>query len=225
MEPNGEKAIRGAQRALVDAGRYLLASALTVGSWGNLSLRVTEDRVAITPSGRGYETLEEEDIVITDWDGTVQEGTRIPSSELPLHLAIYRALPQARAIVHTHSLYASTLAVRHQDLPPIVEDLVQLTGGAVRCAAYALPGTDTLAANAVAALGWHRAVLLANHGAVCWGTTLTEALTCAELLEKACHIYVAAGGEGHVHPLPEEACRLISGFYEAHYKKRQQGLE
>ncbi|MGI6262498.1 MAG: class II aldolase/adducin family protein [Succiniclasticum sp.] len=225
MESTGEESIRDARHALVEAGRRILASSLTVGSWGNLSQRVAGDGVAITPSGRSYESLQDEDIVITGLDGSIREGHLIPSSELPLHLAIYRALPQACAIVHTHSLYASVLAVQHRDLPPLVEDLVQLTGGPVRCAAYALPGTEALGDNVVAALDGHRAALLANHGAVCWGTTLAEALTCAELLEKASHIYVAAGGEGKVFPLSEETCRFISGFYEAHYKKRQEGLE
>ena len=215
--------VAAARHEVVETGRRLLASSLTVGSWGNLSRRAGEGLIAITPSGRSYDALRDEDIVVTDLDGTVQAGSLLPSSELPLHLAIYKAIPKARAIVHTHSIYASALAVSHRDLPPLVEDLVQLTGGAVRCAAYALPGTPELGASVVQALDGHRAAFLANHDAVCWGTSLKEALTCAELLEKACRIFLAAGGS--VVPLTDAQCRYINGFYEEHYSKRQQGLE
>ena len=218
-----DKAVAAARHEVVETGRRLLASSLTVGSWGNLSRRAGEDLIAITPSGRSYDALQDTDIVVTDLDGTVRTGHLLPSSELPLHLAIYKAIPNAQAIVHTHSIYASALAVSHRDLPPFVEDLVQLTGGAVRCAAYALPGTPELGARVKEALGGCRAAFLANHGAVCWGTSLQEALTCAELLEKACHIYLAAGG--NVVPLTDGQCRYINGFYEEHYSKRKQGLE
>ena len=128
-----DKAVAAARHEVVETGRRLLASSLTVGSWGNLSRRAGEDLIAITPSGRSYDALQDTDIVVTDLDGTVRTGHLLPSSELPLHLAIYKAIPNAQAIVHTHSIYASALAVSHRDLPPFVEDLVQLTGGAVRC--------------------------------------------------------------------------------------------
>ena len=158
---------------LVLAGQSLLAKGLVAGTWGNLSLRVAEDQVAITPAGREYGSLKSEDVVIVDLNGQVvfQASGRTASSEMPLHLAIYQARPDIMAIVHTHSVHASACAVAHKPIPPVIEDIVQLAGGEITLAPYALPGTQELAAHAAATLGSKQAVLLANHGAVCCGTT------------------------------------------------------
>ena len=149
-----------------------------------------------------------------------------PSSELWLHLEIYKNFPEARAVVHTHSVYASALAVAHKDLPPIIEDLAQITGGAVRCTEYALAGTKLLGQKAVEAMqGGRSAALLANHGAVCWGRNLKEALATAQLLEKAAQIYCIAHSFGSPFPLNEKTVNTIHDFYLNHYSRRQRGEE
>lgn len=216
-----------ARAAIVEMGRRLIEKKLVAGSWGNISCRVNNDLVAITPSGRGYETLEPEDVVLISLAGTVLEGKHIPSSELKVHTAIYQAFPEAGAVIHTHSIYASALAAMHQDVPAIIEDIVQIIGGRVRCARYALCGTQELAANAVSAMqGGRRAALLANHGAVCWGKNLQEALLVAEILEKAAQIAVICAGTGaKVYELSTEDASTMHDFYEKHYAKRQQGEE
>ncbi len=208
---------------IVSMGHKLIEKKLVAGSWGNISCRIDENTIAITPSGRGYENLQKEDIVLLDNAGNLVEGKRIPSSESRLHTAIYAACPAAQAIIHTHSIYASALAAMRHPVPAIIEDIVQICGGRVNCAAYALPGTQELADNAVAALGGRKAVLLANHGAVCWGKSLEDALIVAEVLEKAAQIAVICGDKAY--ELDAADAQIMHTFYEEHYSKRQLGEE
>ena len=215
-----------ARAAIVEMGHTLITKKLVAGSWGNISCRVDAVSLAITPSGRGYETLTPDDVVIIANDGAVIEGRHIPSSELKVHTAIYEAYPEAGAVIHTHSIYASALAAMHQDVPAIIEDIVQIIGGRVQCAEYAMCGTQELAENAVKAMRGRKAALLANHGAVCWGKNLQEALLVAEILEKAAQITViCAGTGGKVYELSTEDAETMHNFYEKHYSKRQQGEE
>lgn len=244
------------RQAVVEAGLALCRSAMTVGTYGNISCRVDETCIAITPSGRDYEQLTPADIVVTNMEGIVLDSSTAlsdqgldnktaatdsvnskencssavvplrPSSELPLHLEIYKSFPEAQAIVHTHSLYASALAVAHKDLPPIIEDLTQITGGAVRCTEYTMAGTEELGKKAVQAMeGGRSAALLANHGAVCWGRNMPEALTTALILEKAAQIYCIAHSFGAPFPLNEKTIKTLHNFYLNHYSRRQRGEE
>ncbi|MBC7323873.1 MAG: class II aldolase/adducin family protein, partial [Moorella sp. (in: Bacteria)] len=144
-------------------GRRLVEERLVVGTWGNISIREDDGQLfVITPSGMPYECIKPEDTVIVNFAGEVVEGDRKPSTETPLHSAIYQARPDVGAVVHTHSTYAGACAVARVPLPPITEDLVQIAGGGVDVAEYALPGSTQLAENALRALGDKNAVLLAN---------------------------------------------------------------
>lgn len=178
---------------LLKVGARMAADGLVVGTWGNLSARLPgEDLFVITPSGMPYDVLVKTDLVLLDLAGRVIEGDRKPSTELLLHTAIYSACPRAGAIVHSHSIYASALAVARRALPPILEEQVQLVGGAVPLARYARAGTADLAAAAVQALGQSKAVLLANHGLVGVGSTLEEAYQVCLVVEKAARVYILA---------------------------------
>lgn len=193
------------------------------GTWGNISVRISENLFAITPSGRNYRTIQPEDIVIVNASGETIEGQLTPSSELPLHLAVYAARPDIGGIVHTHSVFASACAVSRRPIPPIIEDLVQLAGGEISVAPYALPGTQELANNTVHALAGKFAVLLANHGVVACGKTLSEAMTAAELVEKAAQIFSWAQLLGGAVPLSDEDVAGMHSFYLEHYRQRQGG--
>ncbi len=214
-----------ARQSIVEMGHQLTAKNLVAGSWGNISVRVGEGLYAITPSGRGYNHQQPQDIVIIDQNCMRVEGELTPSSESRLHTAIYAACPQAQAIIHTHSIYASALAAMHKAVPAIIEDLVMLIGGSVACAEYAMPGTEQLAVNAVQALQGRRAVLLANHGAVCWGKNLEDALMVAEILEKSAKIAIICQSCGGAVELSGEDVAVMHDFYEQHYSKRQLGEE
>ena len=218
-------AINKARVEIINAAKKMAGQNMLPGSWGNISVRVDEETFAVTPSGHGYDNLMPQDIVIVDAAGNTLDGTLIPSSELPLHLAIYKAQPDAEAVVHTHSIYASACAAARRDIPPLIEDMVQIMGGPVHCAEYALPGTDELAQNVINAMGGKRAALMANHGVACWGTTLDEAMMVAGIVEKAAQLYCITQSVGGAVLLPQSDIDAMHGFYEAHYRKRQLGEE
>ncbi len=209
--------------ALVEAGKAMLGKGLTVETWGNLSLMDPDTgRVYLTPSAMPYDTITEEDVVVTDRDGNVLEGHRKPTVEAGLHQAVYRARPDVYAILHTHPIWSLVFAVLHRDIPPIIDEAAQVLGGAVRCAPYALPGTEALAQNAVAALGKEgMACLLANHGAVCVGKGMAGAFKAAEVLEMTAQVYhlalTAAFTPGTVPVLRKKDVAALRDFMLHHY--------
>jgi L-fuculose-phosphate aldolase len=214
-----------ARESIVAMGKELIERKLVAGSWGNISVKLADGVYAVTPSGRGYANQKPEDIIVIDDACNTLDGELTPSSESKLHTAIYNACPEAKAIIHTHSIYASALAAMRKPVPAIIEDIVQIIGGRVNCAEYALPGTQELADNAVAALNGRKAVLLANHGAVCWGKSLEDALIVSEILEKAAQIAIICQSCGGAVELSNEDAEVMHSFYEEHYSKRQLGLE
>ncbi len=141
---------------------------------GNVSARLG-DGLLITPSGLPYAQTTPEDLIHLSLEGTVLSGARKPSSEWPFHVEIYKARPDAQAIVHTHSPRATALSCTRRGIPAF-HYMIALCGGAdVRCAPYATFGTPELAENAVRALEGRKAVLLANHGVIALGGTLAGA--------------------------------------------------
>lgn len=178
-----------ARSAVVEGGRVLSGAGLVAGSSGNLSAR-QGDLVAITPSSVSIGSLAPEDLAVVDLAGTWVEGSRQPSSELPLHLAVYRATPAA-AVAHTHAVCSAAVASTLRRLPAIHYNCVQL-GGPVRVAEYATFGSEELARNVVAALQGRTAALLANHGSVAYGSSMPSACERLALLEWLCEHYAHA---------------------------------
>jgi L-fuculose-phosphate aldolase len=182
-----------AREKVARAAAKMARAGLVVGTWGNVSYRVLhEDLAAITPSGMPYDTLMPRDIVIVDLKGNVVEGERKPSTELELHVAIYRARPGVCAVMHTHSVFASAMAVARVPIPPMVEDLAQVIGGEVPVAEYGPAGSRELAEKVVEALGEGNAALIANHGMVGVGADLEEAFDVCQIVEKGAQIYLWA---------------------------------
>lgn len=158
---------------------------LVVGTAGNVSVR-SGDRIAVTPSGVSYDELTPGAVGVHTLDGTPVEAPLAPTSELPLHLAVYAAT-DAAAIVHTHSVAATALSCLVDEVPP-VHYYTAFFGGVVRVAPYAEYGTDELAEAAVAALDGRTACLLGNHGAIALGATLAQAYERAGYLEWLCEV-------------------------------------
>ena len=174
---------------LVRACRELAQTGLVVGSAGNVSVR-SDDLVLVTPTGARLATLREDGLALVDLDGSLVDGPLLPTSELPLHLAVYRSF-DARAVVHTHPPMATAVACVADELPCIHYTLLSL-GGSVRIAPYVTFGTAELAASVVEALQGRRAALMGGHGAVTYGRDIDGALAATELLEWACGVYVHA---------------------------------
>jgi L-fuculose-phosphate aldolase len=193
---------------IVRACRKLSAAGLVVGTAGNVSVRVG-DLVAVTPSGVDYAELAASDVGVHRLDGTPVEARLAPTSELPLHLAVYGACAGAgagagsgaAAIVHTHSVAATAVSTLADEVPAI-HYYVAMFGGAVRVAPYATYGTDELASNAVHALRGRTACLLGSHGAVTTGPDLKTAYDRAVYLEWVCDVYLRAAAAGTPRLLP-----------------------
>ena len=190
---------------------------LVVGTAGNVSARVHcdpyEDLMAITPTGVPYSGMTAADIVIADFDVDLVEGELPPSSESLLHVGIYSARPDVQAVIHTHSVYSSVLAVLGIDLPSVIDEVVVYVGGEVRVSDYAFPGTEELSTNVCDALGPRKAAFIANHGAVAVGRSLDEALDICLLVERASQIYVTARSIGEVRPIPAEYVEAVAAIY------------
>ncbi|MFI5955690.1 class II aldolase/adducin family protein [Cryptosporangium sp. NPDC051539] len=172
--------------AIAEVCKRMVADRLVVGTSGNVSAR-TGRQVAVTPTGVPYLSMRAEDIGVHALDGTPIDAPLDPTSELPLHLAIYAARADVGAIVHTHSVAATALSCLVPQIPA-VHYYLGLFGGAPRVAPYVEYGTVTLAAGTVAALDGRTACLLGNHGAVAVGATLAEAYERAVYLEWVCEV-------------------------------------
>lgn len=175
-----------AREQLVSYCARLLDDGMAVGSAGNLSVRCG-DLVAITPSGISYAELRAADVAVVALDGTEVDASEAPSTEMPMHLAVY-AGTKAAAVVHTHSPEVVALSASRDELPAIHYAIASL-GGPVRVAPYVRFGSDRLAAAATEALTGRRAAILRNHGAICYGGSLRQAYDNALLLEWLAGVY------------------------------------
>jgi len=215
-----------AKKEVLKICQEMQTAGLVIGSAGNASFRIKDtDMVAITPSSVDYSCINADDVLVINLKGDTIEGERNPSIEHPMHLAIYMERADLNAIVHTHSVFASTLAVLGVPLPPIVDEFVVRLGGQVEVAKYGFPGSQELAQNVIAALGPRNGVLLANHGAVCCGSTMYDALHNAYLLERVAHIYLLAKatGKGTLKTLPPDAIELQQQMFEVLKKMKRRG--
>ena len=172
---------------VVRVARLLRERGLAIGTSGNVGARLDDGRIAITPSTMDYDEMTADDIVIVGADGSPSEGRHRPSSELHLHVAVFAARPEVKAIVHTHSPFATTFGAARREIPAVHYVLALLVAPGrdrLRVAPYATFGTEELARNAAATLGDDNAVLLANHGAIAVAGSLSSALSRAERVEE-----------------------------------------
>jgi L-fuculose-phosphate aldolase len=209
---------QGERQAVADAARQMAALGLVTGTSGNVSARLSRgddglDLMAITPSGGRYEGLTVDDIVVTDFEVEPVEGERPPSTESLLHVAVYRARPEVGAVIHTHSVFSSALAVAGVEIPPVIDEVTIVIGGTVRVSRYAFPGSPQMADNVCAALDARKAALISNHGAVGVGRDLEDALEVCVLLERVAEIFVHASSIGGANQLPSEVTEAEQEIY------------
>ncbi|OIQ08142.1 L-fuculose phosphate aldolase [Moorella thermoacetica] len=209
------------RRDVIETAQGLVRARLNSSTWGNISVRDPENGgFFITPSGMDYDKLTPEDIVLVDFDGRVIEGIRKPSTETPMHALFYRERPDIGAVVHTHSIYATTMAVLKKEIPPVIAELAAGVGGSVPVADYATFGTLELGASALKAMGNKRAVLLQNHGVVAMGNNLVEAGRLAAIVEDAAQIYYLAQVIGTPTMVPaDELDKLYQAFQKGYGQK------
>ncbi|MDH6625328.1 L-fuculose-phosphate aldolase [Streptomyces sp. LBL] len=203
-----------AWEALVATARRTVSDGLVVGTSGNVSVRV-EDTVLVTPSGVPYDRLTPADVTGVDLDGRQVLGTLVPTSELPMHLAVYRTTG-AGAVVHTHAVHATAVSTLVLELPAI-HYMAGALGGPVRVAPYATYGTDRLAENMLHALADRSGCLLQNHGTLTYGTTLDQAYDRTAQLEWMCRLWLTAS------LVPGLSPTLLTGAQLAEAEERMRG--
>lgn len=200
------------RRTMVEIGRQMQATALVCAAEGNLSVRLGTERMLCTPSMLRKGELSPEDLIITDLAGARISGTREPSSEIRMHVEIYRRRPDVRAVVHAHPITATafTVAGLGLDIPMMPETVVVLDR--IPTAPYGMPGGPELPATLAGIIETHDVVLLDHHGAVACGVDLWDAYNKMETLEKHARIAAEAMRLGGVVPLPGREVQRLAEY-------------
>ncbi|HOJ82439.1 MAG TPA: L-fuculose-phosphate aldolase [Acetomicrobium flavidum] len=208
------------RQVIVEYGKKLITAGLTRGTGGNISVLDEKSKLmAISPSGMDYFETKPEDVVVMDLNGKIVDGFRKPSSEWRMHLIFYQKREDVGAVVHTHSMFATTLATLHWEVPP-ASYLIAYAGKKVPCAPYATFGTQEIADAAYNAMGEeYNAVLLANHGLIAVGPDMPSAFGIAEIIEMVCEIYYRAKCVGEPVILPDEEMELMLEKFKTYGQK------
>jgi L-fuculose-phosphate aldolase len=197
------------------AAKQMLRDGLVEGTAGNISGRMADGTVCLTPSSVAYETMTLEDLVVVDLDGNVVSGHRSPTTEKDLHLSVLRGCPEIGAVIHTHAVYATMFALAHEPIPAVIEEVVVYLGGDIPCCEYKGTGTRELGDEVASHLVTHGAALVANHGLVTCAATPAKALHNAALAERTAKIVWGTRAMGAtIHPLPDKVNTDMAGVYK-----------
>jgi L-fuculose-phosphate aldolase len=189
---------------MVEVGCRAADRGLIVASDGNLSARLGPRTLLITPTGASKSSLRPRDLLVVDLEGQVRAGRGRPSTELPMHLEVYRQAPGAAAVIHAHPPFATALTVAGLSFPTDVLPEIAATLGDVPTTDWAMPGTDEDAAAIRPLISRHKAILLRQHGTLTYGSTLEEAFHHLERLEHGARVFWLARSLGRVRRLPPE---------------------
>ena len=200
--------------ALLATAKEMLRTGLVEGTSGNLSARLPDGNVALTPSSLSYEEMQLEDLVVVDLDGNLLEGERGPTTEMALHLACLRKYPELGGVIHSHAMFATMFAVTHQPIPCVIEEFDVFVGGEVPVANYQVTGSDELGEEVASWLGDRGAVLMANHGLLTVGKSPEKAMQVAHLVERTAKIVWGARLLGDLVPLPEATREMFAPIYK-----------
>jgi L-fuculose-phosphate aldolase len=192
----------------------MVEQGLVSGTAGNVSGRLPDGNVVMTPSSTPYDTMTVDDLVVVDLDGNVVDGERGPTSEKALHLACYRTYDEVGGVIHCHATYASMFALVRQPIPAVIEEFVVYVGGDVPIAAYEPTGSDDLAEEIASHLTDRSCALMANHGLLAIGRDTDDALHTALCVEHNARIIWGAKALGEAVPIPEKNQQDFTGVYE-----------
>lgn len=181
--------IEDAKRLVVEAGKKLVETGLIARTWGNVSARISDTQFVITPSGRAYETLTPEEVVVVNIDDCSHEGEIKPSSEKGIHADSYKHHPLVNFVIHTHQVNASIISPTGISIKDVYDEFRPLLGDFIPCADYGMPSTGKLRKGVEQAIQMNpraKAIILKHHGALCMGENYEEAFDVASALEKCC---------------------------------------
>jgi len=199
---------------LLHTAKAMIAGRLVEGTAGNLSARLPDGNVVLTPSSLPYETMTLDDLVVTDIDGNVIEGSRSPTTEKDLHLSCLRAHDDIHAVMHCHAMFATMFAITHQPIPCAIEEVDVYIGGDVPVADYQLTGSRELGDEVSRWVGDRAAVLMANHGLLTVGKDPADCLKLAQLVERTAQIVWGSKLLGPIVPLPESTMQKFAPIYK-----------
>ena len=184
--------IMQAKETVIRAGKELIAAGLIARTWGNISCRISDTQFVITPSGRAYETLTPEEIVLVNIEDLEYDGEIKPSSEKGIHAACYKLRPEVNFVIHTHQVNASIVSALGMDINNVEGENAQVVGTNLPIASYGLPGTKKLRKGVIDAITRSdaKAAVMAHHGAVCMGVDYDDAFNVAQKVEDICEQYV-----------------------------------
>jgi L-fuculose-phosphate aldolase len=202
------------KEALLAVSKEMIACGLVEGTAGNVSARLPDGNVVLTPSSLDYNTMTLADLVVTDINGKVLEGERMPTTEKSLHLACLSKHPDIGAVMHCHAMFATMFAIVRQPIPCVIEEFDVYVGGDVPVADYRLTGSDELAEEVSNKVADRGAVLMANHGLLCVGKNPADVLKVAKLVERTAQIVWGARMLGEVVPLPEATLKQFAPVYK-----------
>ncbi len=206
---------------VVEYGKKMSADRLTTGTSGNISIYDPETGyMAISPSGMNYFETKPEDIVVADLNANIIEGDRVPSSEWALHTNFYLHKPEARAVVHTHSMYCTTYAVLQQPIRAVHYVIADANTAEIPCTPYVTYGTQELAKLAVETAGESNAVLLGNHGMVACGKDLKEAYGLALECEYLAELQWRASCAGMPNVISNEEMEKVLVKFQSYGQKK-----
>ena len=202
------------KEALLAAAKEMITCGLVEGTAGNISARLPDGNVVLTPSSMDYQAMTLDDLVVTDLAGNVLAGDKMPTTEKSLHLACLRKHRDIGAVMHCHALFATMFAIVRQPIPCVIEEFDVYVGGDIEVADYRLTGSEELAeevSNRVADKG---AVLMANHGLLCVGKHPADVLKVAKLVERTAKIIWGARLLGTPVPLPDATLQQFAPLYK-----------
>ncbi|MGD0801510.1 MAG: class II aldolase/adducin family protein [Terracidiphilus sp.] len=201
------------RQEIIRAGRKLWQRQYVDGNGGNISVRLGSQYVLCTPTMVSKGDLEPADICLSGLDGYILAGERTRTSELLLHLEIYKANPRARAVVHCHPPYSTAFAVAGTTPPSGLITEYELFIGPAAVAPYETPGTQAFAETVLPFVEQHNTILLQNHGVVCWADTITHAVWLAEIFETCCKTFLLAQQIGQpLKVIPDDKIEEILAF-------------
>jgi L-fuculose-phosphate aldolase len=209
----GARFVDDAHQAVLQTAKELLAKGLVEGTAGNVSARMADGNICITPSSVDYRAMALEDLVVIDPSGEVVSGEKPPSSEKLLHLACYEAFEEVGSVIHSHPVHATMFAVAHKPIPACIDEFTVYVGGEVAVTDYAVSGSSGVGQSAVECLGQRGAALLANHGMVAVGKSPADALHVTALVERTAEIIIGAMVLGGAVHLPDKVNSDFAGVY------------
>jgi L-fuculose-phosphate aldolase len=202
------------RRSVLETAKQLYRKGLVEGTSGNVSGRMPDGTVCITPSSVPYETMTVDDLCVIDLDANVVSGERSPSSEKAVHLACYREFEEVGGVIHSHPVHATMFAIARQPIPAVIDEFALYVGGDVPICEYHMSGTDGLGDEVAASLKDRSACLMASHGMATIGATPEQALHKALVVERSAQIVWGARLMGEVVDLPEKTNADFVGVYK-----------